>query len=77
MSERLSDERIDAIMAMTSDHAMHVRDIPDVHAALSELRDLRAMKKRLEEWAGLVDRHKFAGLGPFIAAELRRRMEGP
>lgn len=43
---------------------------------LDELQQLRAMKRRLLEWADQLEDHREPGdVGPFIARELRNRMD--
>lgn len=77
----LSDEEL-------SELERNVEHIPSSPIALGELEPLlteigrhRAMVKRLEAWADLLESDTFAaggiGVGPFIAAELRNRMKEP
>lgn len=49
-----------------------------IDAQEDELKELRAMRKRLEEWATMIEsKTEFGGSGEWLAAELRRRIEGP
>lgn len=51
-----------------------------IRVARAEIDRYRAMVQRLEAWAVLLESDTFAaggiGVGPFIAAELRNRMNG-
>lgn len=75
MTDRIDDGSLDIVEGLARNPGLGAHGY-DTRLLCAEVREHREMVKRLEEWADLLDASGPGGVGPFIAAELRARMEG-
>lgn len=79
---RMSDKQLERMNRwdFMFDERHRVEDAAMVRTATDEIRELRALRERLEDWAKELEAPRISdehgGVGPFIAAELRARMAG-
>lgn len=77
MSERLTDDEIESITHSLGGLELVATSDLKTCRMLAELRELRAMKARIEAFAAEIKSGRVSMTSTHVATELRRRMEGP